>query len=492
MSEKKSIENKLFVEAALQTFAEAGPMEQKIRGLKELMKGGAIHSVRNDLRFAKGVEEAVRGIQSDVDPKQKLLALTVLARIGSRIKAERNELGRELAAALRTPPPKLSELGDAEDRAYAAQTLKWASGDWVVPYLARSIVEEETGEKARSELVQALFANASDLASTFDALRKPLAEWRPDTEAPGDSVAKRLKRILSAVRREILQAEGPTGDDVGGVIEGLVSDAFRNVGQPTSPDASADVTAEVAMFLHDLVRTRFSLAAEGSTYGALRVPSRWFLEGRWPAEARKSLEILSRDIEEAIALLAKQGITDQELLKSLSLVEGSREGALRITSRIADHMTGLPREIVEWLRRGRVTGRVRGTDLMAESSQLTADPALALLLIDSRRLAQMLDGPGQDLLNEVRVFEPNLETSTAALLNRAKALAEGIRALGSKRSLRMRGEPGEVVDYSPVEHEGVGGPIAGARRVRILRPLVERIRTNNIAEIVIKAAVEPE
>ncbi len=440
-------------------------MEQRIRGLKELMKGGVIHSVCDDPRFVKGVGDAVRETQSAVDPKQKLLALTVLARIASRIKAKRAELGRKMAAALHTPPPELSVLDESEDRVYAAQTLSWASGDWVVPYLARSIVEEETGEKARSELIQALLEKATDLASAFDALREPLAEWRPKTEAPGDSTAKRLKRILAAVRPELLVAEYPTGDDVGGVIEGLVSDAFRNVGRPTSLDVSADVTAEIALFLHDLVRTRFSLAAEGSTYRALRIPSRWLLEGWWPEDAKKALKPLSRDIEEAIALLAKQGVTDDDLLKCLALVEGSREGALQITTRIADRMTGLSKEVVEWLRRGRVTGKVRGRELMAESSELAADPALALLLIDSRRLVQMLDGPGQDLLNEVRVFEPNLEASTEALLNRAKALTEGVRALAGKRSLRLRGEAGEVVDYSPVEHEGVGGPIVGAERV---------------------------
>ena len=482
---------KALIEAALQTFSGAAPMEQRIRGLKELMKGGAIHAVRDDPRFAKGIDDAVWEVRSAGDPKQMLLALSVVARIASRLKAKRNELGRKLAAELQAPLPNLSELSDAEDRAYAAQALKWASGDWVVPYLARAIVEEESGERARSELTRALLDKSSDLASAFDALRKPLAEWTPETEAPGDSAAKRLKRILAAVRRELLLTERPTGSDVGSVIEGLVGDAFRNTGQPTSPEVSADITAEIALTLHDLVRTRFSLAAEASTYWALRVLSRWFLERRWPEDARAALETLSRDIGEAIALLAKQGITDDELLKSLALVRGSREGALQITSRMAERMTGLPKEVSEWLRRGRVRARVQGTELIAESSQLAADPALALLLIDSRRLVQMLDGPGQDLLNEVRIFEPSLEADTETLLSRAKALAEGLRALASKRSLRVRGEPGETVDYSPVEHEGIAGPITGTRHVRIIRPLVERVRSDSIAEIVIKAAVEP-
>ncbi len=353
MNETKPTEIKPSVEAALRTFSETGPIEQRIRSLKELMKGGAIHSVLDDPRFTKGIGDAVRESRSVVDPKQNLLALTVLARIASRVKAKRDELGREMAAVLQAPPPELSKLGEAEDREYAAQALNWASGDWVIPYLARSIVEEEAGEKARSVLIRTLLEKAANLASAFDALREPLAEWTPKTEAPGDSAAKRLKRILAAIRPELLVAEVPTGDDVGAVIESVVSSAFRGVGPPTSSEVSAEITAEIALFLHDLVRTRFSLAAEASTYRALRVPSRWFLEGRWPEGPRKALSILSRDIEEAMALLAKQGVADDDLLNSLTLVQGSRESALRITSRMANRMTGLTKEIVEWLQRGR-------------------------------------------------------------------------------------------------------------------------------------------
>jgi hypothetical protein len=88
MNEKNSTEMKPPVEAALRMFAAAVPMEQKIRALKALMKGGAVHSVRDDPRFANGVEDAVREVRSAVNPRQKLLALTVLARIASRMKVK--------------------------------------------------------------------------------------------------------------------------------------------------------------------------------------------------------------------------------------------------------------------------------------------------------------------------------------------------------------------------------------------------------------------
>ena len=153
---------------------------------------------------------------------------------------------------------------------------------------------------------------------------------------------------------------------------------------------------------------------------------------------------------------------------------------------------GLSKDVIQWLRRGRVTGRVHGAELIAESARMDSDQALALLLIDSLRLAQMIDGPGDDFLNEMRIFEPDHKASIETLLKRAKVLTEEVRALASRRSLYLRGEKGEVVDYSPIEHEGVDSSMVGVRRVRIVRPLVERVRSGNITEVVLMARVEPE
>lgn len=129
---------------------------------------------------------------------------------------------------------------------------------------------------------------------------------------------------------------------------------------------------------------------------------------------------------------------------------------------------------------------------MAESSQMAADRALALLMLDSHRLTLTVEGQGQNLLNEVRIFEPSLEAETKRFLNRVLNLSEGVQALGKKRSLHLRGEVGEAVEYSPNEHQGIDGSIVGSRRVRIVRPLVERILGNQIPTIILKASVEPD
>lgn len=478
-------------EVALRRFAESDSMADRLDSLRKLMQGGAIHAAQTAPEFAAGIDRMIGALRAAGDPKQRLLALAIVARATSRLKGRRTELGREIAAALKTPLPPLGGLPDADDRAYAAQALRWASGDWPIPYAARSIVEEETGEKVRTELVRVLLANTTDLAAAFAALRDPLADLRPDTESPADSVGKRLKRILAALRKEILLADNPAGRDVGDALESLAIAAFRGVGEPASPRVAEDVTIELACLLHDLAKVRFSLAIEAPTYNVLRVPARWYPHGRWPPRVRKGLDAVSHTIEEAMTLLAKQGVADDGLMKALTTVEGSRERALRITARIAARTSGLRDNVVQWLRKGRVNRGGPGSELLFKSGLLAADRALAHLSIDSGRLVELLDETGQELLHDVRDTAPGREARVKALLNRAKALAEGVRALASKRSLRVRGRPGDIVEYSPIEHQALNGAVAGARHVRIVRPLVERLRGGGIAEVVAEAGVEP-
>ena len=96
------------VEAALCRFAQSDSMADRLRSLRELMKGGAIHAAQADPRFAAGIDRTVEALRSAADPKERLRALAVVARVTSRLKGRRTELGREIAAALEAPRPRLA------------------------------------------------------------------------------------------------------------------------------------------------------------------------------------------------------------------------------------------------------------------------------------------------------------------------------------------------------------------------------------------------
>ena len=61
--------------------------------------------------------------------------------------------------------------------------------------------------------------------------------------------------------------------------------------------------------------------------------------------------------------------------------------------------------------------------------------------------------------------------------------------MGRRRSLRIRGNPGEEEDYAPLDHELIDGG-SGARKVRIIRPVVEQVREDGVAFVLRKGVVE--
>ena len=472
------------------TFSDAKSLEQKTLAIKGLMKGGAIHAAHKDLRFSKGLNETINRLNSTKDAKEILLSLAILSRVANRIKPYKEGLKPQINAILRNAPPPLSILDEAEDRAYVAQSLRyWATGDWIVSYVALCIVNEETGEKVRSELIRTLFCESQDLTIAFKEIQRQLVSWEPKTESPGDSVARRLKRIFSSMRREILSIEKPSGSEIGTAINSIIVDSFRKTDPPRDRKVAIDFVAETAFLIHDVIRTNFSIASISSTYLPLTTLSRWFAPISWPQATRSALQKLSQDIQEAILMKARQGLPDDELLKFLTLIEGSRTVALRLTSQIADRTPSLNKEMTQWLRRGRVTKNVDSTEIVAENSFLASDTALAFLLLDSFRLVELLEADSQDILTEMRIFNPELEEMVKKILELSGALTKGVEALAKRRSLFCRGEIGNIVDYSSLEQEPVSGSVVGATKVRVIRPLVERIRSDQVPEIVVKAIV---
>jgi hypothetical protein len=88
-------------------------------------------------------------------------------------------------------------------------------------------------------------------------------------------------------------------------------------------------------------------------------------------------------------------------------------------------------------------------------------------------------------------FAANLDhpTDDMARTAAAEVVQEVVRLAGVRR-LRVIGQPGEVVTYSPHAHQLTPGGNP-AVKVRIVRPLVERTNAMGHSEILVRAVVEP-
>jgi hypothetical protein len=200
------------------------------------------------------------------------------------------------------------------------------------------------------------------------------------------------------------------------------------------------------------------------------------------------MTLLRSDISEALRLLVRAGITDDALFEKLVQAVGSPQAAREIARKIAEEVPGLPGHVQNWLLG---TAPRRDSSLATESQQRSVDEIIADLLIDSVMLSEKAETAERDVLPEIMVVVPRLANSMVSLVRQCESTLQTLRYIAEKRSLRVRGKVGEEVDFSPLEHEMVGGPVPGVRRVRVVRPVVEAMSHDGVARIVRKGLVEP-
>lgn len=486
-------EAKSEVGGLLDRFAVAASFDARLVALAELMKKRVLHAVRDDPRLGAGIDDLVRLATDSRAPDESLRAIAALARIGT-IKSLAGKIGKQLAKVLENPLPTLAILKDPDDRYYVATALHQATPtqDWILDYAATEVVEEKQAEKSRQELVLVLFKRATTLAQVFHLLVTALKRFRPETKNPGDSVAKRLERILVAIRPQAVSVLIEPGSDTGQCLQDMLRAAFAGAGSPETPEVAKKTVEEIAGLLHDIARTQISLVAEPSLYAALDTPKMWFSPPEWRYIAEKSanLQLVTRDIRDALTLLAKQGATDRDLFDQLVKASGSREAAVRLTVAIAEQHPELATETRDWLQSGGNLKRRQVLGGLEESQALAADPLLATLMMDSCQLSDALTGVSDDARAELRLLEPSLAEPLDCLVARCRTVLNGVDALAGKRRLCVDGRKGEAVDYSPTVHELIGGHIQGVRRVKIVQPMIVRERVIGTRDVIRKALVE--
>lgn len=475
----------------LDAFGSAEMLRERQAALAELRKKRALNIVRDDHRFKVGLKYLGELAASSPESAERLGAVASLARIGS-IKSLAEKTGQILSSALKNQLPDLMNLQDPDDRYYVASALHHGKQGWIFEYAAVGVVEEKQAEKARKELVAVLFNRAETLSDVFRVLVQELKKFIPETKKPGDSVARRLERILAAIRPLAVSVLIDPGHGVGNSLKDMIRSAFSGAQSPETPEIAGKTMEEIAGLLHDIARTQISMVAEPSLYSVLDIPKGWVTPPEWRYIAEKSpnLQLVTRDIRGALTLLAKQGATDIDLFEQLTKSSGSREGAIKITSDIVEQHPELNAETAAWLRCGGKLDRSPTLGAMVESRELSADPVLATLMTDSSQLGKALSGVSEDILTELRLLEPVLAEPIDVLIIRCRGVLNDVNALAGKRGLSFRGVIGESVEYSQNIHELVGGHLQGIRKVRFIQPMIVREGTDGAVDVVRKALVE--
>jgi len=242
-------------------------------------------------------------------------------------------------------------------------------------------------------------------------------------------------------------------------------------------DAASDIKGmitlveEVGRLLHELVKVRFALSMEATTYeavGSLRIA---LGDYEWERLAEKSaaLRTLGRDAYEGLRLLVKTGATDDRLLRALEIILGSRAEARTLASKLADGEGGLSEDIRLWLL-GQPPKRISAAAL--DSRLMDLDGILADLTLANRSLKDVAQQLRRDIADELGVVAPRLAEQMASMSDQASAVASLIDLASHHRGMEVRGTIGDIVEFIPAEHQVIGGAVAGIRRVRIVMPAV--------------------
>lgn len=479
------------IEKAFDCYAATSDSTERRKAFSELISLKVLPKQDDDPRFEKGLRAwfALLSMPSTSET-DRLLALAELVRTRQvKIKKKwmiliHEIITREFTQSL--PPCRL--LKNADDRLNLARACASSQANWLPSYVAQAIADEDMGEKARAEFLNVLLNRSNSLTEVFTLLGDAFSKVSFDTAASGESMAKRLVRTLIAFRPLLLASLREAGADAGKQFDEWLRASMRASGKPKEEKTQIALTREVALTLHDLVRTRFSMATEPDTFAVLKQCRGFFSSVTWPAALRETMNLLVQDVSEALLLLGRQDVPQQALLNQLELVCGLKERAKVVSNQLADRHTELPERIRDWLRRGRLVTTQITSSTLQESLLDANDAAVGIALIEGKKL-----GSAEDILQHVigtlEIYEPELVRSVNGYARQVHNTLTALRDVANRRGITLKGIEGEKIEFMPKYFDPLK-PITG-NHVVVKRPAVIRsIGTQGSAEVITKGFVE--
>lgn len=470
----------------LARFANGPTVADRWTAARELMAARQLVPVADTDEFDSGFravgEEARAG-----NNIARLIAVDLVVRLSRFVKKLAPIAEEILRDALTDDLPSASLLGEskllpegakpAELRENLAIALKYASGDWVVPYVVRTLVDEERSQRCRLELARQLAAREQSI----DRWLSWIVELSPPeifrAEGNLENAAARLRDVTAALADAIqqnrvqLSVSENAGSRLGKLCRLLVP-------IPTSsslPKHLAAGAAQAARLLDEIFAVRLTLIVEPEAYAVLETFQRWWQPLSYPKPLCDALLPITDKLITGITLRARWGQRSDSLASRLSQSYGDRDAAARRLRQIAENETGLTAEIDDWLR-GRKRETHEGASVIASSLRAVSNEdltgAVAPLLLDAEEALAALS-----------------KATAGDSVHHARRLANAIKSLALQRGLHIVGNQGDIVEYLPLAHQTVSDQAPADPWVEIVRPMVVRRRRDGSEDIVVRAIV---
>jgi len=479
------------MERELESFASGADASTRAQAFSRLIKLKQHHRAAKEPEFALGVQGLLHDIGvTNANADERLTAAATLFRIAALIKPWGERIAKGLKAGLAEPLASLEAVVDPDDRYYIATCWRVVDQPWIRAYLATGAVREEGSERVRLECVEGVLSLSTDLTGALVELTDPMRRLHFDTEKPGDSKMRRLRRVLDCVNSVYSATPKEPGASAGTCVRQILVESMQNVPAPVTAEVINEMAEEALRLVHGIVRARFSCVTAEETYTAMEVVRGWYRNYEWEdfADESPSAKLIARDLKEALELLIRAGVADDGLYSRLVLAAGSDARARQAALGVLHRNPGLSEDLSRWLSGGPAR---RKSIYAAETEAAQYDEFVADLLLDCARLRVLEDAFDRDGLPEINVTAPGAALALARVLGVVRSIRNAVETVAAVRLLSLRGREGDIVDFSPLEHEMAGGPRPGIRTVRLVRPAVEAPAGSAGRRIVRKGIVEP-
>lgn len=459
--------------------------EGDLRALRETITDALKAKVHHGLSKLPEFQEQLASLTTHAaagDDKQLVLVLAELGRLHSSIRSKCEWVSALAARLVSVGVPASFQHGDGDQRHHAAIAVV-ASGVPVDPYvMAKAVVEEEKGEKARRVWVRALLERVS-LSEALKGMAEAIIEVNGMS---GENRSLRLQRILEAINDQFTQTDIQVDESLCDRLRQFVAKTFANVPRPREYGTSAAAVEELIKVAIQLIRFRFRLGTEPGFYRAVALAERWLPNGGWMRLTNSSvnLKLLRRILLEGILLLLEQGKPDNELLEAhrvLSLNAKAAQKELRESEKSARNLSPDQRA---WLASG-------GTKMLAVNTvelDDTDDLSIAMTMIVADDLRHRTGATVDAMLDDIRFKAPIHADTITRVIDLSQQLVDRVSFLAERRQLHLFGSPGEIVDFSPHAYRLPDNePLT--RRVRVQSPGVEK-KGRSASRVVVPALVE--
>ncbi|WP_041714136.1 hypothetical protein [Paraglaciecola sp. T6c] len=419
----------------------------------------------------------------------KLKVIAILGRIEAALKKPVFDIAEVVKLA--PAAPAIQQLKEGDDRYYAALMIKRLSPDWIFSWAMQNFWAEPAVEKGRLVFLYIIFEHAENFETMLSELGKVGRIFLKEKELNESKVVALLLRILKSIRTLCQQNEFDCNLNVGKVIDDFVGSCFSHFSRDqVKANSRKNLVPEVIGLLLDLVGQRFSLAIEYEHYSALKRIRTWCDDAVWREVCIKEKVMfkLSKTIAEALLILARQNITDGELLMRL-------KNSVSSESQFADHCRRIAESgllddaIIEWLKAGGkkiATKKTISAELeVCKKGELSGVGDLLLRVYEGKASFNALNSS----LDDLELFDPSLIPVINDVSNQWKIVSGLVYSLASKQFISLVGNLGQQVDVDRKLFEVAEGFSDDQRNGVVVRPAVLMV-VNGKTQVIKKGIVK--